>query len=132
MQMTNRYFSFARQKGATPSKEGITSGSSGSKHERFRYVVPHFQNRKVYFPEELRDTEDMKEALKQLNGVTTTGFTYHDDFCDLISQLGLIDIIPGTGSDEEAFQSSIVHDGEIWTGVWDDDEEDNYNGSTIF
>lgn len=132
MQMTNRYFSFARQKGASPNKEGISSGSSGSKHERFRYVVPHFQNRKIYFPEELRETEDMKEALKQLNGVTTTGFSYHDDFCDVVSQLGLIDIIPGTGSDEASFQSSVVHDGEIWTGVWDDDEEDNYNGSTIF
>jgi hypothetical protein len=132
MQMTNRYFSFARQKGAGPGKEGISSGSAGSKHERFRYILPNFQNRKVYFPEQLQDTADMKEALKQLKGTTTTGFSTHDDFCDLISQLGLVDIIPGSGSDEASFEKSTIHEGDVWSGIFDDDDSDDYRGSTIF
>ena len=131
MQMTNRYFSFARQKDAPVNREGISS--VGNKHERFRYVVPWFQNRKVWFPEQLKDTPDMKEALKQLKGVTSSGFSYSDDFCDTISQLGMIDVIPGTG-DADSLESTEFHDGLMVTTIWDEDEEDGFAGnrSTVF
>lgn len=130
MQMTNKYFSFARQKGASPGKEGITSKSSGSKHERFRYIVPQFQNHKIYFPKELESTPDMKEALKQLKGVTSSGFSTHDDFCDTVSQLGLLDVIPGTGEfDADDTDGYLDRAGNI---IWDDDDEESHGGSTIF
>ena len=133
MQMTNRYFTFARQKGATGKKEGISSKSAGSKHERFRYIVPYFQNRKIYFPEQLKDTPDMKEAIKQLRGATHSGFSTSDDFCDLVSQLGLVDIIPGSGSDELSLESTVVHEGDVWVGILDFDEDmGDTRGSTVF
>ena len=132
MMMSNRYFTLARQKGATGSKEGILSRGAGKKHERFRYMVPQFQNGKVYFPNELKDTADMREALRQLKGATNTGFSDHDDFCDVISQLGLIDIIPGSG--EVAYEETAkVVDGDMLIGVWDDiDDEKFTGGSTVF
>lgn len=82
MMKRNEYFSFARQKGAPVGREGILSkATGGNKHERFRYMLPLFQNKKFYFPEELRDTPDMKEALRQLKYTTYTGFAGHDDYC---------------------------------------------------
>jgi phage terminase large subunit-like protein len=131
MMVTNRYFTFARQKGATGSKEGIRSRNAGSKHERFRYMVPQFQNGKIYFPNELKDTPDMKEALKQLRGATHTGFSDHDDFCDVISQLGLIDIIPGSGEVQYEGHTVVDDEGMIWTGDLEDTESIKA-GSTVF
>jgi hypothetical protein len=131
MQERNRYFSFARQKGAPSSREGLVSGAAGSKHERFRYIVPLFQNRKIYFPEQLQNTVDMKEILKQLKGATQTGFSTHDDACDGISQLGLIDIIAGSGEMEDE-KSIVTEDGLIWTGDWDDGDKEYSGGSTVF
>lgn len=125
------YFNFARQKGAPIAREGILSKSGGSsKHERFRYIMPYFQNRKFWFPEELRDTPDMKEGLKQLKYTTYTGFAAHDDFNDLISQLGMMDImVPseemGNYSEEENVNSGI------WAEL-DSDEDDWSGGSTVF
>jgi phage terminase large subunit-like protein len=135
MLMTNRYFNFARQVGSKGTSIGIRSGSSGNKHERFRYIVPQFQNGKIYFPNQLKDTADMKEALKQLKGVTVTGFTYNDDFCDTISQLALVDIIPGTGTDlNKALEANDMQMdmGFIWDGDPTEDKEEKLGGSTIF
>ena len=87
------WFTFARQKGSKYGSEGILSRSSGgNKHERFRLMLPHFQNHKFHFPVELENTPDMVEALKQLKYTTWENFGAHDDFNDTISQLGLIDI----------------------------------------
>jgi phage terminase large subunit-like protein len=76
-----KFFSFARQKGASASQQGIRSASAGKKIDRFRYVLPRFQSRKIWFPEQLRYTPEMKEGIKQLRGATVNGFTSHDDFC---------------------------------------------------
>lgn len=93
MQKKTHYFSFARQKGAPISREGILSKGAGTnKHERFRYMLPQFQNRKVWFPSELASTPSMIETIKQLKFTTWTGFATHDDAIDCISQLGMVDI----------------------------------------
>ena len=129
MQEKNRYFRFARQLGAPAGREGIQS--VGKKHDRFRYIVPWFQNRKIWFPEQLKNTPDMKEVLKQLKGVTQSGFSGHDDACDGISQLGLIDILPGSGdgmSNEEDYGPPSSH---YWGGGLDEKETFS-GGSTIF
>lgn len=129
MQKKGLYFSFAKQKGAPVSREGILSKvGASSKHERFRYIVPMFQNKKFYFPEQLKDTPEMKEAIKQLKGATMTGFSAKDDFCDGVSQLGMIDAIPGSGvMREEEFNDKSSG---VWLD-WDTDEETS-NGSTVF
>lgn len=130
MQKKNIYFNFARQKGAPITREGILSKSSGTKHERFRIMVPHFQNKKFWFPNELKNTPDMKEALRQLKYTTYTGFASHDDFNDGISQLGLIDIIVPAEA-----QGKYTPEYDVDMGIWGDieaGEGDNYGGSTVF
>ena len=127
MQKLNVYFSFARQKGAPVGREGVLSGEN--KLERFRYVLPKFQNRKFYFPEQLKDTPDMKEALKQLRGVTHTGFTTSDDFCDCVSQIEMIDVREGMGSDDLPYVDNRK-DVDVWGKMWDKDDDDG--NSVIF
>ena len=131
MQKKNLYFSFARQKGAPVGREGILSKVGGnSKLERFRYTLPMFQNHKIYFPEQLKDTADMKEMMKHLKGATHVGFTTHDDGADLVSQLGLIDVI--TPSSSEALAEDVgswYAEDDVWGGI---KEKDEYGGSTIF
>lgn len=128
MQRKNLYFSFARQKGAPVSREGILSKvGASSKHERFRYILPMFQNKKIYFPEQLKDTKEMKEALKQIKGATLAGFSAKDDFCDTVSQLGMIDIIPGSGVFNTEDTDRV--DSSIWA---DFEEAENSGSSTVF
>ncbi|MCK5613302.1 hypothetical protein KAR91_66135 [Candidatus Pacearchaeota archaeon] len=130
MMKKNEYFNFARQKGAAVGKEGILSKSGGaSKHERFRFMVPHFQNKKFWFPEQLKDTPDMKEAIKQLKYTTYTGFASHDDFNDLVSQLGLIDIMqPSEELEKIEYREDDTH---IWTELEEDDDKE-FKNSVVF
>lgn len=124
----NQYFSFAKQKGASPSQEGIKSArAAGSKLDRFRYMLPHFQNKKMWFPEQLKEDNEMKEAIKQLKGVTHSGFTNKDDFNDVVSQLGLIDVRPGT---DISGGVDVNDETSPFYGLYDDDDE--FISNTIF
>jgi phage terminase large subunit-like protein len=93
MTENNIYFAFARQKGAKIGSEGIRSRlEGGNKHWRFRLMLPMFQNHKIHFPKELKETPDMRELMEEIKYVTYSGFgSKHDDGIDLISQIGLID-----------------------------------------
>lgn len=94
MPKKNTFFSFARQKGKKIGSKGITSRlEGGNKHWRFRMMLPYFQNDKIWFAEELKGSVDMNELLEEIKYTTYSGFgATHDDGCDLISQLGAIDI----------------------------------------
>ena len=132
MQKYNTYFSFAKQKGAPASREGILSkAGASSKLERFRYMMPHFQNMKFYFPEQLKNSPDLKEMLKQLKSVTYTGISGHDDGVDICSQLGMIDIRPGSGLEDVNDKKELRADSDIWGKLWTEDDDDNSN-SQIF
>lgn len=108
----SEWFTFARQKGAKFGSEGILSRSTGgNKHSRFRNMLPQFQNHKFHFPIELEDTPDMKEARKQLKYTTWEAFGGHDDFPDVVSQLGMMEIIfpmVSTGSYSSAGKKSSI------------------------
>jgi len=75
------FFQFARQIGSPFGKEGISRRqATGAKHEQFMRVHPLFQQHKIYFPEELKDTPDMKEILDELSYITYEGIgSKHDD-----------------------------------------------------
>lgn len=118
----NMWFRFAKQKGSTA--EGIRSRmASGSKFERFKYMMPSFENKKMWFPESLRETEDMKELLEELKYVTFAGIgSKHDDGLDLISQLGMIDyLLPSMSLDEIEDKLPSASSG-IWGKMFGDDD----------
>jgi len=88
------FFTFARQKGTKMGSQGILSkATGGNKHSRFRMMLPQFQNHKIHFPVELENTPDMKEAMLQLKYTTWEAFGGHDDFPDVVSQLGMMELI---------------------------------------
>jgi len=110
----SEWFTFARQKGAKFGSEGILSrATGGNKHSRFRMMLPQFQNGKIHFPLELEDTPDMKEALTQLKYTTWSAFGGHDDFCDVISQLGMMELIFPMVS-AGSYSAAIIKDRSIW------------------
>ena len=130
----NIWFRFAKQKGATSgSAEGIRSrAAGGNKHERFKYMMPSFEMRKMWFPEEMKETADMKEMMEELDYVTHTVIgSKHDDGLDLISQIGMIEYIKPTETVTIGEDDSLTDaDKGIW-GDFDDDVEDS-RGSEVF
>lgn len=102
------FFTFARQKGSTSDRKGILSRATGvKKHERFRIASQVLLQKKMWFPEELKDTPDMQEFVAQIKGATHEAFTRADDGCDLITMTNMIDIIlPSNGVTEEDSQDA--------------------------
>ena len=70
-----------REVGIRPTKD---------KMSRFQQtVVPQFQSRKVWLPEQLKDTAAIQELLSELEMATYAGFkSKHDDQLDTLSMLG--------------------------------------------
>ena len=91
----NVYFGFARQIGSPFGKEGISRRqATGAKHEQFMRVHPLFQQHKIYFPEELKDSVDMKEVLNELSYITYEAIgSKHDDALDCISMIASMEVI---------------------------------------
>ena len=84
MMTRNIYFTLASDRGSNIL--GIRP--STNKVQRFNVVVPLFKQHKVWFPNELRGSEALVEALDELCLVTAGGFkSKHDDFLDTISML---------------------------------------------
>lgn len=112
----NEYMTIGKQKGSKPGSEGILSRlEKGSKHWRFRMMLPLFQNKKIYFPRELEDTPDMREMMDQIKYATYSGFgTKCDDGADLISQLGMMDM---------QFPMSSMYDEDDDYSATDEDDE---------
>lgn len=132
MQKYNSYFGFAKQLGSRAGSEGINSRSSGaSKIDRFRYVVPRFQNRKIYFPEQLKGTPDMVEALKQLKGATHAGFSTHDDFPDVVTQMSMVDLRlpPLDVNDMLPEDVDVARERNVWSDF--DEERNKRNSSSV-
>ena len=124
MNYRNVYFNFARQVDYKGTRQGILSKSvGGNKHSRFRMILPQFQNKKIYFAEQLHDTPDMKEALLQLKHTTWGNFGGHDDFCDIVSQLNLIELTLPMGEYEPTKED---RQDSIWDEIYDEDEGSAY------
>lgn len=89
MRENGTYHSFAKQKGKLDStQKGILSRATGvAKHERFRIASQAFLHKKIWLPEHLKNTPDMKEFLTQIRGATHEAFTRSDDGPDLITML---------------------------------------------
>lgn len=95
------YFNIAKSKRANGQGTlGIQSPTNKNKLERFNMVLPLFKQGKVHLPEEDKDTPLMKEAVKELKGITTRGIvSRYDDWLDTVSQMGLMEMWTPTDTD---------------------------------
>ena len=123
MSSRNTYFSLASD--ANKNAPGIRPNTQ--KIVRFNIVVPFFKNHKIWFPEELKDTDFMRECINELSLVTLKGFkSKHDDVSDTISMLGsLKPWKPNEDAPAMHRESSL--------DIWEDDyeEEDDHLSSYI-
>lgn len=82
------YFMIASDKSS--GEEGLRPNTS--KLTRFNVALPLFKQRKIAFPEELKESAAILEFIDELSSVTPSGFkSLHDDCADTISQLPLIE-----------------------------------------
>lgn len=137
MVQKNTWFTLARQRDAKIGAEGIMSRlEGGSKHWRFRMSLPLFQNHKIWFPEELKETPDMKELIEELEYVTYSSFnSAHDDGADLISMLiAMQSEIPPISFEEEELDSKPL---KRRSGMWahhdlGDDRDDDQGAYSTY
>jgi hypothetical protein len=137
-QQRNVWFQFAKKPG---SKEyGIRP--TKDKVERFvKGVQPKFKQGKVWIPKpELIKVSNypmfvlVEELVAELSKFTMAGGVAalkHDDALDLLNQLSEMELFAPSESYVNE-KSTITEDGLIWTGIWDDDDSDDYSGSTVF
>ena len=84
MMTRNIFFTLASDQNG--NKPGIRPNTN--KMQRFNIVVPWFKLGRIYFPEEAKDSIEMKEAVNELHLAAANGFrSKHDDFIDTISML---------------------------------------------
>ncbi|WVX91156.1 terminase large subunit [Pseudomonas phage PJNP053] len=120
-EMNNRrlYFTLASQNNkGTP---GLRPSTQTSKVERFMVMVPFFKTAKMFFPLGFKSHEWMREFLEEISLVSPAGFrSKHDDVCDTVSQLALMNPIPPS---EEA-PMHYSHEGQMWES---EAEEQSYS-----
>jgi hypothetical protein len=118
----NIYFSLANGRGKTTP--GIRP--TKDKMSRFQQIaLPLFKAGKIWFPEELKDSEELAEMLTEISLATYKGFkSKHDDQLDNISMLG----------EFNAWKPSEVSTGESGEGsmLWDEEEEKPRGSSSYF
>lgn len=130
----NEWFTIGKQRDAKIGSEGIMSRlEGGNKHWRFRMALPLFQNHKLWFPEELRETPDMKELMEELEYATYTSFgSKYDDGADLISMIISMDSYtpPAVFEEEELDSKPLKQRGGLWAHHdWDYGDNDDDQGA---
>lgn len=83
------------------------------KFHRFNSVVPWFKARKIYFPEELRNSRIMGVFMEQIRLATRHGFKGKDDCLDTISQLQYMSAIR---------PSATQNNSSVESELWDEDD----------
>jgi len=120
----NIFFNLAG-KGKT---EGIRR--TGNKIDYFKLFVPMFKAKKVWLPEELRDSEYMNELIEELTFVTNDGFrSKHDDISDTLSML--LEMNPYKPSQEIDTTYTVDENGSHAMFL-DEADDDEYKNSTVF
>ena len=111
----NCYFNLASENNS--NAPGIRPTTN--KMQRFNVVVPWFKAGKMYFPEDMKQSAPMRQAMDEISLVSPSGFkSKHDDFSDTISMLPLMHTFaPGAGV------AMVQDDNGLW-GEEDDYDED--------
>lgn len=129
----NVWFTFATQIGDKPGGIGISRRrAGGDKHAQFMRVHNWLQQGKVYLPEELKGTPDMKELLDELRYISYTSInSKHDDALDVVSMCAVMDITypsveANGGGTERMYEKS-----DVW-GEVDGNKVDEFANSLVF
>jgi len=127
MAKQNNYFTVAVQKGK--SSEGIMrTKEQGNKFEYFKLMTPAFQNGKMWFANELSESDDMKELMTELQYLSYSGIgSKHDDALDIISQLSQMPIIvPQFENPQLPLHSRDEHNRYWEAEIVEDDDTSSY------
>jgi phage terminase large subunit-like protein len=93
----NNYFSLLSY--GNSNKPGIRPSTGTNKYQRFLMIQPYFNNHKIWFPTDWKDTPIGIELMNEIRGVSRTntgakiGTARHDDLLDPIAMLAMIEII---------------------------------------
>ena len=119
----NVFFNLAKQ----GSVEGIRR--NGNKIDNFKLFVPTIKAKRLWLPQEMKDTPYMIELLDELRYSTNSGFkSKHDDVCDTLSMLLDIDAYkPGIAAAAE-----YISNEEGTFGFFTGNDSDIYKNSTVF
>ena len=116
MMNRNIYFNLASE--GNSNDPGIRPNTN--KLVRFNVVVPLFKLKKMYFPEDMKESTEMKEIMTELALASITGFkSKHDDFIDTVSMLS--SLTPWKPS-EETPTAMNTSDSGIWEDAFEEEE----------
>lgn len=137
-QQRNVWFQFAKKPGSKeygirPTKDKVQRFVTG--------VQPKFKQGKIWIPKpELVKASNyqmfllIEELAAELSKFTMAGGVSalkHDDALDLLNQLSEMEIYAPSESYVNE-KSVMTEDGLLWSGVWDDDDDMDSGGSTVF
>ena len=118
------YFSLASE--GNSNKPGIRPNTN--KMERFMIVQPWFTLGRMFFPNEMRESEPMKEFIDEIGLACKGGFkSKHDDFLDTISMLASMS--PWKPSEEVEQHRNEGED--MWEMETDDNETSGLDSYTV-
>ena len=134
----NIWFQFAKKPG---SKEPGIRPIKDKVHRFVTGVQPKFKQGKIWFPKpeivkssNYRLFEFVEEMINELSKFTMAGGVTslkHDDAIDTLNQLSEMELY--APSDDSVIEKSAVTEGGlVWTGIWEDEEDSDYRGSTVF
>ena len=137
-QQRNVWFQFAKKPG---SKEYGIRPTKDKVHRFVTGVQPKFKQGKIWLPrpEVIKGTnyrlfEAVEELVNELSKFTMAGGVTalkHDDMIDTLNQLSEMEI--WAPSDDNAVEkSTVTEDGLVWSGIWEDDDDDDYKCNTVF
>lgn len=133
----NVWFQFARKAG---SKEPGIRPTKDKVHRFVTGVQPKFKQNKVWLPKpELllgnrNLLELVEELIHELSRFTLAGgikALKHDDALDLLNQLSEMELY-APSDDVLVEKSTITKEGLVWSGIWEEDDDLETGGSTIF
>lgn len=111
MMELNIWFNFASsEKSGDPGIRPLTD-----KLSRFNLVVPYFKAGKMYFPQQMKQSEIMAQCMGQIRLATQSGLKGKDDFLDTISMLGYLspwkpsDSAPATPEELDLWEDEHRH-----------------------
>jgi predicted phage terminase large subunit-like protein len=118
MMTRNVYFTLASEN--NNGKSGLRPNTN--KMERFNIVIPWFKTKKIWLPEDKKDSKLLVELLEELRYASPKGFkSKHDDVIDTVSMLA--SLTPWKPSEV------TVNDD---TGLWEDDDMQDSNSTSSY